>query len=245
MIIIGIGLIINSQIIKIEIMLYKQLYKMIYKLNNDGNNDDTKEDIKHYVFYCYNRTILEKFESTPLYNSLITNQNMVTVMQGYLGPDVCILGYDALWINVPQNGDPVLKKVQHTDAWTGTSIHTVFSKTFITDVDGYNGISGLSANGSMSTISVFDQDGRPTGTFENMFIENTGKIITQFTNGDTRNIAQLATAIFKNSSGLEKAGGNTFMETNASGIATIDSAINSNSSIISEDLSVSVFNAAP
>ena len=107
------------------------------------------------------------------------------------------------------------------------------------DVDGYNGISGLSANGSMSTISVFDQDGRPTGTFENMFIENSGKVIAQFTNGDTRNIAQLATAIFKNSSGLEKAGGNTFMETNASGNVTIDSAIISNSSIISGALEMS------
>ena len=29
----------------------------------------------------------------------------------------------------------------------------------------------------MSTLSVFDQDGRPTGTFENMFIENSGKVI--------------------------------------------------------------------
>ena len=97
----------------------------------------------------------------------------------------------------------------------------------------------MSANGSMSTISVFDQDGRPTGTFENMFIENTGKVIAQFTNGDTRNIAQLATAIFKNPSGLEKAGGNSFMETNASGNVTIDSAINSNSTIISGALEMS------
>jgi len=28
-----------------------------------SNKDDTKEDIKQYVFYCYNRTILDKFET--------------------------------------------------------------------------------------------------------------------------------------------------------------------------------------
>ncbi|MBC8198041.1 MAG: flagellar hook-basal body complex protein [Candidatus Marinimicrobia bacterium] len=107
------------------------------------------------------------------------------------------------------------------------------------DVDGHNGISGLSANGLMSTLSVFDQDGRATGTFENMYIENSGNVIAQFTNGDTRTIAQIATAIFKNPSGLEKAGGNSFMETNASGNVSIDSAINSNSSIVSGALEMS------
>jgi flagellar hook protein FlgE len=107
------------------------------------------------------------------------------------------------------------------------------------DVNGHNGISGLSANGSMSTLSVFEQDGRTTGIFENMFIDNFGQVIAQFSNGDTRTIAQLAMANFKNTSGLEKAGGNSYIETNASGDVAIDSAINSNSSIISGALEMS------
>tara|TARA_B100001029_G_scaffold176155_1_gene178658 strand:+ start:1050 stop:2633 length:1584 start_codon:yes stop_codon:yes gene_type:complete len=107
------------------------------------------------------------------------------------------------------------------------------------DVDGHNGISGLSANGSMSTLTAIEQDGRSTGNFENMFIENSGQIIAQFTNGDTRTIAQLATASFKNPSGLEKYGGNSFIESIASGNVTIDSALNSNSSIVSGALEMS------
>ena len=107
------------------------------------------------------------------------------------------------------------------------------------DIDGHNGMSGLSANGSMSTLAVVDQDGRSTGNFENMFIENSGKVIAQFTNGDTRTIAQLAMATFKNATGLEKAGGNSYQETASSGNVNIDSAINSNSSIVSGALEMS------
>lgn len=107
------------------------------------------------------------------------------------------------------------------------------------DVNGHNGISGLSANGSMSTLSVFEQDGRATGIFENMFIENSGEVVAQFSNGDTRTIAQLAMATFKNPTGLEKAGGNSYTETNASGDVIIDSALNSNSSIVSGALEMS------
>lgn len=107
------------------------------------------------------------------------------------------------------------------------------------DVNGHNGISGLSSLGSMSTLSVFEADGRPTGTFENMFIEDNGKIIAQFTNGDSKAIAQLALASFKNPEGLEKGGQNTYKESTASGNAAIDNASNLNSSIISGALEMS------
>jgi ectoine hydroxylase-related dioxygenase (phytanoyl-CoA dioxygenase family) len=41
---------------------------------------------------------------------------------------------------VPKDKDPVLLKGQHTDAWTGTSVNTLFAKTFFTSVDQYNGM---------------------------------------------------------------------------------------------------------
>ena len=107
------------------------------------------------------------------------------------------------------------------------------------DADGHNGISGLTSFGSISTLSVFELDGRPTGTFENMFIEDSGQVIAQFTNGDTRSIAQLVLASFNNPEGLEKGGQNTFIETAASGGVTINSASNLNSSIISGALEMS------
>ena len=149
--------------------LFFDWYGRLEQAHNEGK---IEKDINGWAV-----SILEKFESTPLYNSLVANQNMVTVMQGYLGPDVCILGYDALWINVPQNKDPVLKKVQHTDAWTGTSIHTVFSKTFITDVDQYNGMCVSPGSHLQGLIPVKNRGIDPTHNleFENVnldFIES-------------------------------------------------------------------------
>jgi ectoine hydroxylase-related dioxygenase (phytanoyl-CoA dioxygenase family) len=86
-------------------------------------------------------SILDKYEKTPQYKSFVTNRNIVRIMQSFLGPDICVLGYDTLWINAPNDFDPVLHKGPHTDVWTGTSIHSIFAKTFFTDVDQYNGMS--------------------------------------------------------------------------------------------------------
>ena len=83
-------------------------------------------------------SIINMYEKTQLYENFISNTNIIKVMKGYLGPDICVLGYDALWINAPKDKDPVLLKSQHTDAWTGTSINSIFVKSFITDVDQYN-----------------------------------------------------------------------------------------------------------
>lgn len=86
-------------------------------------------------------SIIDAFAKTDMYGKLIKTRKVVELMKKYLGPDIAILGYDALWINVPQDKDPVLLKGLHTDAWTGTSINTIFAKTFFTDVDEYNGMS--------------------------------------------------------------------------------------------------------
>ena len=159
----------ENKLIKETRQLLFDWYGRLEQAHNEGK---IEKDVNGWAV-----SILEKFESTPLYNSLVANQNMVTVMQGYLGPDVCILGYDALWINVPQNKDPVLKKVQHTDAWTGTSIHTVFSKTFITDVDQYNGMCVSPGSHIQGLIPVKNRGIDPTHNleFENVnldFIES-------------------------------------------------------------------------
>lgn len=85
--------------------------------------------------------IIDLFQKTKLYQNFITSSNSMSIMKQFLGTDIAVLGYDALWINVPNDKDPVLLKSLHTDAWTGTSMNTIFAKTFFTDVDEYNGIS--------------------------------------------------------------------------------------------------------
>lgn len=117
-------------------------------------------ECSNFFFDCYNKlldhslkgefdidingwavSIINLFEKTDLYQSFIKTQNVIDIFKDYLGPDIAILGYDALWINVPQDNDPVLLKGDHTDAWTGTSINTIFAKTFFTPVDNFNGMS--------------------------------------------------------------------------------------------------------
>lgn len=101
--------------------------------------------------------ILEKYIRTELYEKFITNKKVIKIMQRFLGPDVALLGYDALWINTPKDKDPVLLKGLHTDAWTGTSINTIFAKTFFTDVDSYNGMSVCPGSHLQGMIPVRDR----------------------------------------------------------------------------------------
>ena len=84
--------------------------------------------------------IIKRFESTVLYEKLSRRDNLLEILSRFLGPDICVLGQEALWINAPLDTDPVLNKGVHTDAWTGTSDNTLFAKYFVTDVDEFNGM---------------------------------------------------------------------------------------------------------
>jgi hypothetical protein len=84
------------------------------------------------------RSIMDELAKTEEFSLLMGCA--LKLMQGLLGPDVCMLGYDALWVNAPKDKDPVLLKGIHNDAWSGTSVNTVFAKVFLTDCDRYNGV---------------------------------------------------------------------------------------------------------
>ena len=59
--------------------------------------------------------------------------------------------------------------------------------------------------------------GRLVGTMSGISIQKDGIIVASYDNGDSRAIAQIAVANFKNLSGLEKVGDNLFAETLNSG----------------------------
>src|SRR5690554_6214207 len=71
-----------------------------------------------------------------------------------------------------------------------------------------------------STVAV-SQDGYPMGDLDSFTIDKNGRIIGVFTNGLTRNIAQLAVATFNNPAGLERIGGTMFRESSNSGTRQI------------------------
>ena len=72
-----------------------------------------------------------------------------------------------------------------------------------------------------SSTKAFAQDGYPMGYLENFKIDQSGIITGVYSNGTNRLLGQVAMASFTNPGGLEKAGENTFLVSNNSGLANI------------------------
>ena len=79
----------------------------------------------------------------------------------------------------------------------------------------------ITQSASKSTTKAFYQDGYAMGYLDNFKIDSSGFITGVYTNGTSRTIGQIAMATFANDRGLEKAGDNTFVESNNSGMARI------------------------
>lgn len=75
-----------------------------------------------------------------------------------------------------------------------------------------------------STATVTSMTGYGAGVLNGTSIDSTGTIIGKFSNGMTRNLAQIALATFNNPSGLTKSGTNLYSESNNSGMAQISAA---------------------
>ncbi len=79
----------------------------------------------------------------------------------------------------------------------------------------------ITQSASSSSTKSFYQDGYTMGYLDNFKIYASGIITGVYSNGTTRSIGQIAMASFTNQGGLEKAGNNTYMASNNSGLANI------------------------
>ena len=79
----------------------------------------------------------------------------------------------------------------------------------------------VTQSSSKSTTKAFYQDGYTMGYLDNFKIDSSGVITGVYSNGTNRTIGQIAMASFTNQQGLEKAGDNTYVESNNSGMARI------------------------
>lgn len=79
----------------------------------------------------------------------------------------------------------------------------------------------VTQSASQSSTKAFYQDGYTMGYLDNFKIDSTGTITGVYSNGTNRVIGQIAMATFTNQGGLEKAGDNTYVESNNSGLANI------------------------
>jgi flagellar hook protein FlgE len=72
-----------------------------------------------------------------------------------------------------------------------------------------------------SSTKAYEQDGYTMGYLENFKIDQSGIITGVYSNGTSKTLGQIAMASFANQGGLEKAGENTYVQSNNSGIADI------------------------
>jgi len=79
----------------------------------------------------------------------------------------------------------------------------------------------VTQSASESSTKAFYQDGYTMGYLDNFKIDQTGVITGVYSNGTNRVIGQIAMASFTNQGGLEKAGNNTYVQSNNSGLANI------------------------
>jgi flagellar hook protein FlgE len=99
---------------------------------------------------------------------------------------------------------------------------TPVRQAFVLDLGQVGGLTrSITQYAQESSSKAVEQDGRTMGYLENFKIDSSGVVTGVFSNGTTRALAQVALATFANQGGLEKAGDNTFRESNNSGLANI------------------------
>ena len=77
------------------------------------------------------------------------------------------------------------------------------------------------ANGRASVVRLLEADGAPLGVLEDFRIDVDGVIIGTYSNGTTRDIAQVALARFTNPTGLKLISNNNYEGTRMSGLAEV------------------------
>jgi flagellar hook protein FlgE len=105
--------------------------------------------------------------------------------------------------NPDQNGNPNRQTLNINLGTIGSSQNTV------------------TQSASKSTTKAYYQDGYTMGYLDNFKIDSSGVITGVYSNGTNRTIGQIALATFTNDRGLEKAGDNTYVESNNSGMAKV------------------------
>jgi flagellar hook protein FlgE len=77
--------------------------------------------------------------------------------------------------------------------------------------------SAITQYGAASSLTNQTQDGFTSGSFQNLSIDSAGRVVAQFSNGQTRTLAQVVLSRFTNPNGLARSGENGFAETIDSG----------------------------
>jgi len=89
---------------------------------------------------------------------------------------------------------------------------------------GPNGTGDISQTAATSSTSATSQNGYASGQYESFSIDGTGVISATYSNGQSKNVGQLAIATVSNEQGLVSLGSSEYETTSASGTAAIGTA---------------------
>jgi flagellar hook protein FlgE len=93
--------------------------------------------------------------------------------------------------------------------------------SFNWNLNNSSGTPTISQLASASSNTANSQDGFTSGVYQKFVVDSAGVITAQFSNGRTSTVGQIAVATVANTAGLTASGGNNFMTTAASGLATV------------------------
>jgi ectoine hydroxylase-related dioxygenase (phytanoyl-CoA dioxygenase family) len=86
-------------------------------------------------------SIVDLLEKNKLYEEFCFNTKLQNILIDLLGQELCLFNFPHMWLNKPNNKNPVLVKTPHVDAWTGASTNSLFVVYMVTKSDEYNSIS--------------------------------------------------------------------------------------------------------
>ncbi len=84
-------------------------------------------------------------------------------------------------------------------------------------------LEGITQNSANSSISPLGQNGMASASLLNLNVDSTGKVVGVYSNGESKDLAQIMLANFTNNNGLINAGDNMFTKSANSGEPTISS----------------------
>lgn len=94
------------------------------------------------------------------------------------------------------------------------------NQTIQLDLGAYGNTNGTTQFASDTlTLNNFQQNGAPQGNFKSLAIDDSGAVIVTFDNGNVRKLYQVPIVTFANPDELDRADGNAFVATPASGAA--------------------------
>jgi flagellar hook protein FlgE len=145
-------------------------------------------------------TFLINFDNTGTLQSVTDSAGNVTNPEGEI---ILQASYTVPEANPDADGNPYRQTMNINLGTIGSQRNTV------------------TQSAAQSSTKAFFQDGYTMGYLDNFKIDSSGIITGVYSNGTSRTLGQIALATFPNQSGLEKAGSNTYVESNNSGLANI------------------------